>query len=90
MDSCRTPKPGEVVAVGVGGSVQFGGDRGFNFRVIGVRAWSTTADGWLWLDGYQLNGCGVAVARRLIFVFVPGLEWVADPQLVFSGSARGR
>ncbi|WP_405115670.1 hypothetical protein OG559_13530 [Micromonospora sp. NBC_01405] len=30
-------------------------------------------DGWIWLDGYQLNAKGDAVAQRSIFVRPAGL-----------------
>jgi hypothetical protein len=43
------------------------------FRVIRVLGWPTY-DGWLWLDGYQLNIKGDAVARRSIFVQQVGLR----------------
>ncbi|MFI1192715.1 hypothetical protein ACH4T9_05530 [Micromonospora sp. NPDC020750] len=32
-----------------------------------------TYDGWIWLDGYQLNAKGDAVAQRSIFVQPAGL-----------------
>jgi hypothetical protein len=43
------------------------------FRVIRVHDWPTY-DGWAWLDGYQLNAAGDAVARRSIFVQLVGLQ----------------
>jgi hypothetical protein len=43
------------------------------FRVIRVHDWPTY-DGWVWLDGYQLNAAGEAVERRSIFVQVKGLQ----------------
>jgi hypothetical protein len=43
------------------------------FRVIRVHDWPTY-DGWVWLDGYQLNTSGDAVERRSIFVQVNGLQ----------------
>jgi hypothetical protein len=42
------------------------------FRVIRVHDWST-CDGWAWLDGYELDATGDAVARRSIFVCLVGL-----------------
>jgi hypothetical protein len=44
------------------------------FRVIRVHDWQTYSDGWAWLDGYQLNTTGTAVARRSIFVQLQGLQ----------------
>jgi hypothetical protein len=66
------PLPGDVVVVGRSASVQFSGAHGFKFRVIQVDG-RPTYDGWVWLDGYQLNGRGQAVARRKIFVRRSGL-----------------
>jgi hypothetical protein len=43
------------------------------FRVIRVHDWQT-ADGWAWLDGYQLDDTGDAVERRSIFVQLGGLS----------------
>jgi hypothetical protein len=43
------------------------------FRVIRVHDWPTY-DGWVWLDGYQLDQSGDAVERRSIFVRIDGLE----------------
>lgn len=56
-------------------SVQFAGDRRILFRVIRVMPWSTY-EGWVWLDGYELNGSGEAVDRRSIFVQWAGLQRV--------------
>ncbi|GAA2702414.1 hypothetical protein GCM10010429_07370 [Micromonospora olivasterospora] len=43
------------------------------FRVIRVHDWPTY-DGWMWLDGYELNATGDAVSRRSIFVQAAGLR----------------
>jgi hypothetical protein len=43
------------------------------FRVIRVHDWPTY-DGWVWLDGYELNPAGDAVERRSIFVQLTGLQ----------------
>ncbi|MFI2711916.1 hypothetical protein ACH495_17480 [Micromonospora sp. NPDC018662] len=42
------------------------------FRVIRQLEW-TTYDGWVWLDGYQLDQRGDAIARRSLFVRSAGL-----------------
>jgi hypothetical protein len=68
--------PGSVVVVGPSASVQFAGTHGFKFRVIHVDS-RPTYDGWAWLDGYQLNNRGQAVARRKIFVKPSGLVRVS-------------
>jgi hypothetical protein len=52
------------------------------FRVIRVHDWPTY-EGWIWLDGYELNATGDAVERRSIFVQVNGLRQVGkapDPR----------
>jgi hypothetical protein len=52
------------------------------FRVIRVHDWPTY-EGWIWLDGYELNTAGDAVERRSIFVQVGGLRAVGkapDPR----------
>jgi hypothetical protein len=43
------------------------------FRVIRVHDWPTY-DGWVWLDGYELNSVGEAIERRSIFVQIDGLQ----------------
>jgi hypothetical protein len=53
------------------------------FRVIRVHDWPTY-EGWIWLDGYELNSSGDAVERRSIFVQVGGLRAVGkapDPRM---------
>lgn len=69
----RMVSAGDVVLVGRSASVQFSGRSGFAFRVVAVDARLTYA-GWVWLDGYQLDGRGRAVARRRIFVCHAGLR----------------
>ncbi|BCJ55247.1 hypothetical protein Asp14428_67220 [Actinoplanes sp. NBRC 14428] len=64
--------------MGRAASVQFTGRSGFAFRIIAVDD-RPTYDGWIWLDGYQLDGRGQAVARRRIFVFAAGLRRAGTP-----------
>jgi hypothetical protein len=71
-------RPGDVVHVGRAASVQFTGRSGFTFRIIAVDG-RPTYDGWVWLDGYQLDGRGQAVARRRIFVLASGLRRAGTP-----------
>lgn len=68
-----TPRAGDILHVTREASVQF--VTPLLFRVIRVHDWPTY-DGWLWLDGYQLNGAGDAVERRSIFVQQDGLQAV--------------
>ncbi|MGK5737648.1 hypothetical protein [Micromonospora sp. URMC 103] len=65
------PRSGDVLHVTRAASVQF--LRPFMFRVIRVLDWPTY-DGWIWLDGYELNAAGDAVNRRSIFVQRQGLR----------------
>jgi hypothetical protein len=65
------PRSGDVLRVTWEASVQF--TEPMMFRVIRVHDWPTY-DGWVWLDGYQLDGSGDAVERRSIFVRVTGLR----------------
>lgn len=39
----------------------------------------STFDGWLWLDGYQVNEKGDAVIRRELFVQPAGLRKFSAP-----------
>ena len=72
------PRTGDVLHVTRAASVQF--LRPIKFRVIRVLDWPTY-DGWLWLDGYELNTAGDAVTRRSIFVQRGGLQQVqATPE----------
>ncbi len=64
-------RPGDVYWVAKAASVQFS-VRPIYFRVIREHNWSTY-DGWVWLDGYELDPAGDAVARRSIFVLRTGL-----------------
>ncbi|MFE9689903.1 hypothetical protein [Micromonospora sp. NPDC005806] len=65
------PRSGDVLRVTRAASVQF--LRPIMFRVIRVLD-RPTYDGWLWLDGYELNAAGDAVNRRSIFVQQAGLQ----------------
>ena len=67
------PRAGDVVVISRLASVQFA--EPLAFRVIRVHDWSTY-DGWVWLDGYQLNTDGDAIERRSVFVQIDGLRVV--------------
>ena len=74
------PRSGDVIHVTKAASVQFASP--MLFRVIRVHDWPTY-EGWIWLDGYELNTSGDAVERRSIFVQVSGLRQVGkapDPR----------
>ncbi len=70
------PRSGDVLEVTRHASVQF--VTPIRFRVIRVRDWPTY-DGWVWLDGYQLNAAGDATERRSIFVRAAGLRPAGPP-----------
>ncbi|MFI6822064.1 hypothetical protein ACIBJE_14075 [Micromonospora sp. NPDC050187] len=65
------PGAGDLVLVTRAASVQF--VTPIVFRVIRVLD-RVTFDGWVWLDGYQLDRKGDAIARRSIFVQPAGLR----------------
>ena len=65
------PKAGDVVHLTRAASVQFHAP--IMFRVIRILDWPTY-DHWVWLDGYQLDRKGDAVARRSVFVQKKGLR----------------
>jgi len=74
------PRSGDVLHLTKSASVQFTSPK--FFRVIRVHDWPTY-DGWVWLDGYELNSAGDAVERRSIFVQLSGLRPVGkapDPR----------
>lgn len=74
------PQAGDVVLLTAAASVQFSGR--MLFRVIRPHDWPTY-EGWIWLDGYELNAAGDAVERRSVFVQIAGLRPVAkttDPR----------
>ncbi|WP_281942605.1 hypothetical protein [Micromonospora sp. AKA38] len=66
-----TPRAGELLEISRAASVQF--VRPIMFRVIRRLDW-TTYDGWAWLEGYELDAAGDAVARRTVFVQPAGLR----------------
>lgn len=68
------PRSGDVLILDGRASVQFKRNP-ILFRVIRHHDWTCTA-GWIWLDGYELNGNGDAIERRSVFVQVDGLRRV--------------
>lgn len=66
--NAQPPKAGDLVHVTRAASVQF--LKPILLRIIRVLDdWTrNTYDGWCWLDGYELDAKGDAVARRSIFV----------------------
>ncbi|WP_271190018.1 hypothetical protein [Dactylosporangium matsuzakiense] len=74
-----TVRAGDVVYVGPAASPQFSAGNGFRFRAIRTHHWTTSWEGWAWLDGYQLNAAGDAVERRSIYVDLMRLPPAALP-----------
>ncbi|MER7164632.1 hypothetical protein ABT336_00945 [Micromonospora sp. NPDC000207] len=70
-------RAGDVLHVTRTASVQFV-RRPILFRLIRVKAEWLTYAGWVWLEGYELNRKGEAVARRRIFVKWAGLRLVSQ------------
>ncbi|WP_431906414.1 hypothetical protein [Micromonospora carbonacea] len=64
-------RAGDVLHITAACSVQF--TNPMMFRLIKARHDLVTYDHWIWLDGYQLDAKGEAVARREIFVLWAGL-----------------
>lgn len=69
-------KAGDLLHVTRAASVQF--VTPIMFRLIRVLD-RPTFDGWLWLDGYQLDKKGDAITRREIFVQPAGLRKQSFP-----------
>ncbi|MEU8253498.1 hypothetical protein AB0C06_04425 [Micromonospora inaquosa] len=68
-------RSGDLLHITQAASVQF--SRPFLFRLIRVLTDRITYDGWLWIEGYELDARGEAVARRELFVQPAGLRKVA-------------
>lgn len=49
------------------------------FRLIRINTQLETYCGWAWLDGYQLDGKGDALARRELYVLKAGAKPASLP-----------
>ncbi|GAB3068474.1 hypothetical protein GCM10027186_21880 [Micromonospora schwarzwaldensis] len=65
-------KVGDLLHLTRAASPQF--TRPIFFRLIKIRAELHTYDGWVWLEGYQLDAKGEAIARRELFVLQSGVR----------------
>lgn len=65
-------EPETVLRLGAAASAQFADGPGILFKVIRVHDWPTR-DGWVWIDGYQLDIEGSPVSRRSVHVRTAGL-----------------
>ncbi|MGW3787793.1 hypothetical protein ACWD5Z_24660 [Micromonospora chokoriensis] len=72
-----TMKAGDVIHLTTAASVQF--LRPIVVRVIRELPERHTYHGWVWIEGYQLNAAGDAVARRELYVRRAGLRMQALP-----------
>ncbi|MET7879520.1 hypothetical protein ABZS52_21640 [Micromonospora profundi] len=70
-------KAGDVVYLTTAASVQF--LRPIFVRVIREVPERHTYDGWVWVEGYELDAVGDAVARRELFVMRAGVRLLALP-----------
>ncbi|NYT94018.1 hypothetical protein HW126_09280 [Salinispora sp. H7-4] len=70
MAPVRGPRPGDAIRLDRRASPQF--VRPITVRVIRVLD-RPTYDGWLWLEGYELNDAGTAVRRRQLYVRCDGI-----------------
>ncbi|PWR11046.1 hypothetical protein DKT68_07165 [Micromonospora acroterricola] len=65
-------RAGDLLHITQAASVQF--STPILFRLIRVLTDRITYDGWAWIEGYQLDARGEAVARRKLFVQPAGLR----------------
>ncbi|MET7373844.1 hypothetical protein [Micromonospora arida] len=70
-------KAGEVIQLTTAASVQF--LRPIFVRVIRELPERHTYDGWVWIEGYQLNAAGDAVAHRELYVMRAGVRLQSLP-----------
>lgn len=70
------PRSGDLLSITRSASAQFSA-RPIRFRVVKVQDWPTP-DGWVWMDGYEVDRYGDAVERRAIFVLLRGLRYAAQ------------
>jgi hypothetical protein len=70
-------KAGDVLHLTRAASVQF--IKPIMFRLIKERTDLHTYHGWVWLDGYELNERGEAVARRELYVIREGVRVMNPP-----------
>ncbi|WP_428964960.1 hypothetical protein [Micromonospora fluostatini] len=77
---------GDLLHLTRAASVQFA-VRPIVLRLIRVREDWVTYDGWVWLDGYQVDERGDAVERRTLFVLRAGVRVLRSPP---SGQVTGR
>ncbi|MGC4771636.1 hypothetical protein ACLQ25_22055 [Micromonospora sp. DT44] len=86
VESDQLMKAGDVIHLTTAASVQF--LRPIVVRVIRELPERHTYDGWVWVEGYQLNAAGDAVARRELYVRRAGVRAQALPARHRRGRVR--
>ncbi|MEU7970795.1 hypothetical protein AB0B48_01980 [Micromonospora sp. NPDC049089] len=76
-DKPEKMKAGDVIHLTTAASVQF--LRPIFVRVIRELPERHTYHGWVWIEGYQLNAAGDAVAHRELYVRRAGVRMQALP-----------
>jgi len=71
MRSAEEVRSGDMFRLTSAASVQFARPILFNVTSAGP---SLTSEDWVWLDGYELDVVGKAVAHRSVFVQLAGLQ----------------
>ncbi|MGW1057772.1 hypothetical protein [Micromonospora rubida] len=84
--TARPIHPGDVLYLTRAASPQF--VRPITVRVIREMKNQHTYHGWTWVEAYELNAAGDAVAKRELFVLREGLRRLAVP-VRQAASARG-
>ncbi|MET8363213.1 hypothetical protein AB0J68_02085 [Micromonospora sp. NPDC049580] len=80
-------KAGDVIHLTTAASVQF--LRPIFVRVIRELPERHTYDGWVWIEGYELNAAGDAVARRELYVMRAGVRLQPLPAVPIKPVKRG-
>ncbi|SCL14113.1 hypothetical protein GA0074694_0624 [Micromonospora inyonensis] len=75
----RPIKGGDLLHLTRAASVQF--VRPIVVRVIRHLADRPTYDGWVWIEAYELDARGEAVAKREFFAQREGLRWLDAPSV---------
>ncbi|MET8043242.1 hypothetical protein ABZU25_20545 [Micromonospora sp. NPDC005215] len=80
---------GDVVRLTIDASVQF--LRPISVRIIRELPERITYDGWVWIEGYELNAAGDARTRRELYVRREGVQLVkSDPPATPTRPTTGR
>lgn len=66
-------RPGDLLRLDRNASPQFTRD-GIRFRLIRVHDVPTNEDGWVWVEGYELDDDGFAVELRSVYVRLAGVR----------------